>query len=168
MPLFIPASSNWTLLDTNGAPASSSTTWTYSSPVANVDVINLAGYKDVLLVARGVSASVSGNRCVRVSINNGSSFYSASGDYVGIDNNGVEANSAAFIFHGTATTAARSVAGVIQAIDSTGPKFAIGIGDLSGRDKLFVASTSPINAIRFENAGGGNLSAGSLWVFARR
>lgn len=92
----------------------------------------------------------------------------SAGDYVAVDNNGVEATTTALLFHATATASARSIAGRITGINSFGPKYGAGIGDLSGQNRLFVASNSPVNAIRFENAGGGNLTAGSLFVKARR
>lgn len=155
----------WTLVDQSGAAiAASGSTWTWSTNVAQVDVIGLARFNQLLIIARGVSASSSGVKLVRVSVDNGSTFYSSSGDYVSVDQNGVETATTAFAGHSTNTTSARSI--VMNLPNTRGAAKACFVDTASTTRQLFVASTSDINAIRFLNAAG-NLAAGSLYVMAR-
>ena len=135
---------------------------------ATVDFTGLTG-TDFLIVCRGVAQSVSGILQCRLSVNNGSSYYSTSGDYINISTAGVETN-AAFIgaFHITAATAARSGATYFPGVGvNGGVKAAISITASAGANNLFVASTSPVNAIRVLSSGGGNISGGTIYVFQR-
>lgn len=158
----------WTLLDAAGAAITTGSTWTYSVNVANVDVINLGGYTDLMVVARSMTSSISGNRQIVVSTNNGVSYFTTSGDYTTITDSGVEANGAALLIHDTASLSARSLVGTILGSGVTGgPKLGIGTGAGFNQKRLFIANTSPINAIRLLPGGGGNLTAGSLFVFGR-
>lgn len=138
---------------------------------ATVDFTGLAGYTDFLIVTRNVTKSSTGLTVLQVSVNNGSSFYTTSGDYVFVTNAGVESNNPYFAaFHVTNATAARS--GVIHlpaAGASGGPKTSIpvtvGTGSGDGH-RLFVASTSPINALRILGSAG-NINGGAIYVYAR-
>jgi len=143
-------------------------TWTFSAAAANVDVVGLGAYTDIQIVARGLSASVSGNRNIIVSVDNGATFFNTSGDYVSVTSAGVEAAASALLIHDTASTAARTFMGLIEGSGSSdGPKWGIGIGGTTNQHRLFVASTLPINAVRLVTSGGGNLTAGSLFVYVR-
>ena len=156
-------SSAWTLVDQTGAAASGSSTWTWSTNVANVDVTGLSSYNELLVIVRNVTSSVSGVRTILLSVDNGSSFYSASGNYVDVVVGGTDTALTQMFNHGTNSTAARSVIGYMSNLK--GP-IKVGINS-SGITRLFLASTSDVNAIRLTNQGGGNLLAGSLYVFAR-
>lgn len=159
---------SWSLVDQSGAPIASGTTWSHSVNVANVDVVGLGGYTDLLIVARGLVSSTSGNRNILVSTDNGSSFFSSSGDYVSLSDAGVETNAATMLIHDIATTSARSLLGSILGSGVTGgPKIGLGPGSGGNRQRLFVADTDPISALRLVPGGGGNLTAGDLYVFAR-
>lgn len=155
-------SAAWTLLDQTGAAAVGSSTWAFSVNVANVDVIGLAPWNELLVIARSITASVSGTRAIQASINNGSTFYSASGDYSIIGADGAGTNSTTWLGHSTATTAARNIIGNIKNLKGA-EKEAVD----SGNTRIFLASTSDINAIRLTNSAGGNLTGGSLYVYAR-
>lgn len=158
-------SGSYTLVNQAGAPITSGATWTWSANVPNVDVVGLGAYKDFLIVCRGVSASVNGLRCIQVSTNNGASFFSTSGDYVQVTTTGTETAGTFLALHATFATAARTFTAELSGFGvSGGPKMA---RSSSGEDRLFVASTSPVNALRFTNSAGGNLTAGSLFVYAR-
>lgn len=137
--------------------------WTWSTNVANVDFTSLGSYDELIVIVRGVSASASGTRLVRVSTDNGATFYSTSGDYITMDNNGVETNSTGFP-HSTATTAARSM--VVHIRNTKG---AVKSAILTAQSPvgLFVGSASDINAVRVTNTAGGNLTAGSAWIYGR-
>lgn len=152
----------WQLIDQNGA-ATASPTWAWSTNVTGVNVINLSAYNELLIVARGITLSSSGQRTILASVNNGSSFYSASGDYYRTDSDGLETASTAILTHNTGTTAARNVIGHILNL-----KGAVNTGlSFAGESRIFVASTSDINAIRLTNNAGANMTAGTLYVYAR-
>lgn len=135
---------------------------------ADVDFTGLAGATDIMLICRSVTKAASGSLAFRVSVDNGSTFYSTSGDYVALADVGTEGNSTAMgVFHATDASAARSgVAAIYGANVSGAPKTGenITVGTFA---RLFVASTSPINAVRVYSTGGGNLTGGAIYCFAR-
>lgn len=163
---YIPA---WQLA---GAGHTSTGVWDQSvdGSQADVDFTGLAGAQDILVLAKAITKATTGRLICRVSVNNGSTFYSTSGDYVGVDNAGVETSfTTGGELHETNATAARS--GVLQI---TGANVNGGIKLLenplvtnNSRVVLFVASTSPINAVRIYGSGGGNLTGGVIYCFAR-
>jgi hypothetical protein len=154
----------WTLVDQSGA-ATTGSTWTFSTNVASVNVTGLGSYNELLIIARSVTASVSGIRQILASVDGGTTFFSSSGNYVRPQSNGTESNAAAMMATTTNSTTALTVLGTVsnlkgpikRVFNNTG-----GIGEV-----LFVASTSDINAIQLINSAGGNLTGGSLYVFAR-
>jgi hypothetical protein len=170
-------------VDSRSGPGTGSAGWTLlstasvSAAVANVDFTGLAGYSDYLIVCRGVTQSVSGVIGLRVSVNNGSSFYSTTSDYTFINSTGIEAGNAFYAgFHSVNTTAARSGmiylpgSGAAGAVRVSIP-FTVGSSTTDG-GRLFVASTSPINALRVISSGGGNLgpnggTPGTIYLLAR-
>jgi hypothetical protein len=155
----------WTLVDQSGAPAGGASTWTWSTNVTEVDVVGLGAYNELILMAVGVSAASSGNRMFLASVNNGSSFYTGSGDYVAIGPTGASTADVNLATHTTPATAARTV--LAQVVNMKGAVKFVTINQTGFTQKLFVASASDINAIRLTNSAGGNLLAGSLYVFAR-
>lgn len=136
-----------------------------SSPIANVDFTDLDGYTDVIVILRGIGQTSSGVLLTRVSTDNGATFYSASGNYITIDNVGVTANSTAASSHGSDTTAARWLVTRFTGINVSGsPKecWSNSIGE-----RLFVASTDPVNAIRV-TCTGTTMTGGSIVVVGRK
>lgn len=138
--------------------------WTWSTNVTQVDFTGLGSYNEVLFIARGVTTASSGVRQLQVSVDGGSTFYSASGDYKHLDNVGVENNGTAFN-HSTSSTAARTL--VVQIKNMKGAVKLAVCHSSTGIQSLFTASASDINALRFSNSAGGNLTAGSAIVLAR-
>lgn len=157
------ANPQWASAAGAGAPWSLAGSWTYSTNVASVDLTGLAGANEILVVARLITLSSSGFRSVWLSVDNGSSFYTASGDYVTAASDGTETNTTSAGSHGTAATAARTT---IVHIQNAGLGGAIKRCLSNGFDRLFVASTSPVNAVRV-GATAGNMTAGSAYVFTR-
>lgn len=157
----------WTMLDATGAPITSGAAWTYSTPVANVDLIGLAAYTDLLVIAQGVSASISGVRQLLASTNNGSTFYSTSGNYLSIAADGISVNVASWGNENTNSTAARTVTyHIIGANILNAPKMCTFSGSTAPR--LFVAdNANNVDALRINNSGGGNLTAGTIYLFGR-
>lgn len=155
----------WSLLDQSGGVITSGTTWTYSSAVANVDVVGLASYSEILIIARDVTVSSSGVRIIRASTDNGSSFYATNGNYRYINPSGVESDSSVLASHDTNSALARSLFAHLK--NTAGPiKACTSSATATGIDRIFVASADRINAIRFANTAG-NLTGGNLYVFGR-
>ncbi len=160
--------SAWSLIDQSGNPITSGTTWTWSSNVSTVDVINLTNYTDILVVSRALTTSVATLRCIQVSTDNGATFFSASGDYVGITDTGLESNQASMITHQSVTGSARTLIGHIYGLALPGPRVGIGTGPGNEGRRLFVINNLPINAIRLTTLGPvTTFTAGNLRVYAR-
>lgn len=142
--------------------------WTYSVAVPNVDFTGLGDYNELLFFMRGVSASSSGLRRVLFSVDGGSSFYNTSGDYERISNAGASVNENEISLHGTDSSAARSGAAHILNNLSGAPKAIHRINRENSLNLMFfIASPDVVNAIRFDNNAGGNLTAGTAFLFGR-
>lgn len=142
--------------------------WTYAADIANVDITGLASYNELVIIGRGLTASVSGVRRIQVSTDNGSSFYSGATDYLGVNASGAESNAAtpSIGFHDTNSGAARSV--WVHLRNTKGAtKWASGLAASPGGHIVFVGSSSDINAIRLNSHNGGNIQAGTLLVYGR-
>jgi hypothetical protein len=153
--------------DGGGGAAGAWTTvgsWTWSAIVPQVDFTGLGGFSELLVIGRGITASVSGTRMVQVSVNNGSTFYSSSGDYITIDAAGNE-NSGIGFAHSTSSTGARSI--TVHIVNTKGALKLADMHNNTGIRSLFVGSPSDINAIRVSNSTGGNFTAGSVILLAR-
>lgn len=132
---------------------------------ANIIFTGLGSFNELLIVARGLTNGTSGTRAVRVSVDNGSTFFTTSGDYVSVDNAGVEANVTVFATHATSSTAARSL--IAHITNMKGAVKHCLHHNTTDIMRLFVASSSDINAVNVFNAGGGNMTAGTVRVYAR-
>src|SRR5689334_19528208 len=62
------------------------------SGVNHVDFTGLSAYSEIMVFIRQMTFGSSDQPIIRVSSDNGSTFYSGSGDYVTVDTNGVEGN----------------------------------------------------------------------------
>lgn len=134
---------------------------------ANVDFTGLGGFSELLVIARLVTASVSGQRVLQVSDDNGASFYAASGNYITVSSAGVEtASTVGGVFHTTASTLARS-GWVSLDLNSGTVAPPIFRHSAAFETRFFVASTNIINAVRVNNFGGGNLTGGKIYLFGR-
>lgn len=131
---------------------------------ANIDFTGLGSFNELLVIGRGLTCGTTGVRQCLVSVDNGSSFYSASGDYKIVDSVGAETNGTGFN-HSTNSTAARTIALHIRNLK--GVEKSAHIHNSVGLTTLFIASSSDINAIRVNNSGGGNITAGTVRVYAR-
>ncbi len=147
----------------SGAAWTLAGSWTYSVDVANVDITGLGSYNELLIVLHNSTASLSGTRRIRVSTDNGATFHSTAGDYIEVAASGVQLSSSHFQ-NDTANTTAR---GLVLHIVNTKGAIKAAIGTSNGSNGFFVGSANDINAIRLYNSAGGNLTGGSLYVFAR-
>lgn len=136
---------------------------TISSPLANVDIAGLSG-SEIMVFCKSVTTSVSGFLGAYLSVNNGSSFYTASGNYAYLDTNNAEVANIFAIGAPTSVSYARDIFGIIYAADSNNPKYIHNGG--SSLNRIFLASTSPINAIRIASTSG-NLTGGDIYVYTR-
>ena len=154
----------WTLAGT-GQTATGVYDFAVDGAKVNIDFAGLGSYNELLVIARGLTNGTSGNRVLRVSVNGGASFYSASGDYVSVSSTGVENADTVIAAHSTASTAARTL--IAHIANTKGAvKFCYNYNS-SDIFRLFVASTSDIDAIRVTNSAGGNMTAGTVRVYAR-
>lgn len=140
--------------------------WTFSTNVAQVDFTGLSAYSDILVLARLITRASSTVNALRVSTDNGSTFYAGATDYQSIDSSGVE--TAANLFGMNITNATLGRSGIIQisAFNVNGAPKVI-FSDNRALSGMFVGSTSPLNAIRILPLAGGNITGGNIYVFGR-
>lgn len=134
-----------------------------SAPAANFDFTGLGSYNELLIHLVGVGASGAGAaRVIRVSVDNGSTFYSASGDYLKLSAAG--------------TTTSQGSAGFTTPASSAAQWFSLQIRNMKGAKKLclseqgnvlFDASASDINAVRVTSNSADTLNSGTIYVYAR-
>lgn len=166
-----PSGGGWALagscMDT-GTTATGS--WDFTSNVTQVRFNNLGGYKELLIITKQITKGTSGTTQFQYSVDNGSTFLSGTGDYTSITEAGVEATATAISMHGTSATAARSTMVTIFNWDATN-----GISRIMFRNSLSLLtnptyrldSTSAADAIRIFPSGGGNITGGSIRIYAR-
>lgn len=131
---------------------------------ADTDV-DVTGYTDILIIGLNLTTSASGVRQIALSVDGGATFYTTTGDYALFSDNGALTNTTGIIGHGTASSAARTIAGDILGINMSGiPKLSREIG--AGRQRLFLASEDPITDIRLFSSAG-TISGGRLIVLGR-
>jgi len=131
---------------------------------ANIDFAGLGSFNELLVHARGLTDGTTGVRVLRVSVDGGATFFATAGDYVNVSTAGVESNTTGFA-HGTNSTAARTL--IVHIRNMKGAAKSAQLNNDVGPNTLFVASASDIDAIRVTNTGGGNITAGTVRVYAR-
>lgn len=148
----------WTLIGSNSPSTSAAVTFT-----------GLAGYTDLMVYAAGVACSVSGTILLQCSTNNGSSYYSASGDYLAIDSAGTTVNTVGASFWSTNSTSARYGLVMVRGINVTGaPKMMWAENVTSTMLRPFVAdNANDVDAIQLVPSGGGTMSGGTIYLWGR-
>jgi hypothetical protein len=155
-----------------GTAWSLAATWSWSTNTTSVPFTGLAGANDIMVIVRGMVHSVSGAARLQVSTDNGTTYFSTSGNYVGIVNDtGLETNDNGPTFWNTATTSARSGSITIFGANATGgPRLMVVPNKTFSTQfsqELFVGDNAhAINAIRVVPSSG-NFTAGSIYVFTR-
>lgn len=144
-------------------------TWNYGgTPVDKVDFVDLDEYSELIVRVRNMTLSSADQRLVRCSVDNGTTFFSANGDYTAIDADGVEdpVGFSGFALHSTASAAARS--GTLSMIGINCPERMIQrVTRYNTHELLFTGSAAPINAIRVLG-GAANITGGSITLLGRR
>lgn len=149
-----------------GAWTLASTT-TIGSPVTEVDVTGLGTPTEIMVVLDAVTTSVSGQRQLLLSVDNGATFFTASGDYITTATNGTPSNATAIPVAGNASAGARTGGIQIFACDTAATaKRYTGNGSAT-LEGLFKGSASQIDAIRVTNSVASNLTGGTIYVFTR-
>jgi hypothetical protein len=162
------AGTTWALA---GAGQTATGVWDFSVDGAKstLNFTGLSGFTELMIICRNVSMSVAGLPFVRVSTNNGSSYFSTSGDYVAVSTGGVESNS------GTSAgltdfgrTAASTWGVTLSAANTSAPKLIQSHNRPPGSGNVyFVGSTSAINAWQMGTTGGGTFNGGKCYSLAR-
>lgn len=135
---------------------------------ADIDFVGLAAFTEVMIIARGLVAANSGQRMVQVSVDNGAAYDATAANYKTVSTTGVEASTGlspgGIAYHNTASTSARTL--VANIINLRG---AAKLCKFQGSDThiLYVGSSSDINAIRVKNSAAGNITAGTVHIYAR-
>jgi hypothetical protein len=132
---------------------------------ANEDFTNLGDYTEIVALIVAVTLSVSGRVNARVSIDNGANFLSSSGDYKSIDGAGASSDINAIYPYATNATAARNGRLHIYPWNATVPKIVENQHTSYFFDRVDTANA--LNAIRFFNLAGGNLTGGTIHILGR-
>lgn len=137
------------------------------SGVSSVDFINLAAYTDIRVIVRGITFGSNSKAQLRVSTDNGSTFKSASGDYMAVSGAGVETSATESDFYDTTATAARSSEMLLLGINmTTAPKSTrVTFFNTDGEGLRLIPTTSAVNAIRV--FAGVNFTGGTIYVMGR-
>lgn len=143
--------------------------WVWATNVSAVNFTGLAGASEILVVAYGVAVSASGAAMIQVSTNNGSSYYTTSGDYLAIDSAGTSVNTIGATLWGTNSVAARFGQVLLHNPDAIGvPKMMNSFLPSTTPLRIFIADLwNDIDALRVVGSAGGNITAGRLYVYVK-
>lgn len=137
-----------------------------SSAKASIAVTNLGSWNELLVKIKDITASTSSFRVIQLSVDNGANYYSGASDYDYIIADGRNFPAAYITLHEAASAAARS--GTTHILNNNdGVAKAIQNYNRAGVAIGFDKSTSPINAIRFKNYTGGNVTGGRFTLLGR-
>ena len=138
---------------------------------ASADFIGLAGANEIMVVAEDVTKQTTGLLNLHLSVDNGATYRSTSGDYEQIIEDGtVVVSVAAANLHVTNATAARNGAAIVHAANLSGVLKVIEALNRAtdNRVRYFLQSTDPVNACQVKGSGGGNLTGGKIYCLVRR
>lgn len=135
----------------------------------NEDFTGLGSYHDLILIAEGVTQNAMGYLSIRFSTDNGSTFYSTSGNYKTVTGSGDKSatgDTEIRIIDNTASAARTGIAEMF-ALNVNGGSKLVKMENAQGRKALFLGSTSPVNAVRLFSTSGNTLPAGTVYLFGR-
>ena len=140
------------------------------SGVNHVDFTGLSAYSEIYVFVKGVTFGSADVVAVRVSSDNGLTFYSTNGDYVNVATSGAESNStlSAGLWTPTATAARTGIAD-IQAFNLAQfhPVTYPNRTDAAGAPLGYINQAVALNAIRVLAAAGNNFTGGAIYIFGR-
>ena len=138
------------------------TTRTIAAGTISEDITDLGDYDDLLVFLDNSTASTSQQRIMRVSVDNGVSFFSTSGDYQIIAASGSISNQS-FMAGSSATSAARSAAWLlINKNSAEDPKLV-----QANSNYFFIRTASAIDAIQIRSGTVGTIDSGTIYVFGK-
>ena len=136
-----------------------------SGPTAvPIQFTGLSGANEIIVVFHAVTGAT-GGRQVQVSVDNGSSYYTSSGDYISYDAAGIASNRTNLTAIADSGAARTLFCHILNAGLDGVPKLAF--SGVTGSPALFLASTAPVTAVQANNNAGGNLTGGSIYVLTR-
>lgn len=172
-----PLSSDVTLDATGGGGGNYSSIFNqdFSSSPASVIPIDVTGYSDILIIGYDLVHANSVRRGLQVSVNNGVSYYSTSGNYAYLEQAGTRVNEAYIPGHSTASASARTIINqILNGNVGLLPKVGFQFG--GAIPQMFLGSSSPITHIRVFGGNSdatigtpnvGNFTSGVLQVLGR-
>lgn len=141
--------------------------WTYATPVPNIEFTGLSSYGDVRVLLRNTTLSGVGLRALQVSINNGAPYLTTTADYIRANSDGSEVGGDSIIFSDTQTTATRDGDMEINMFNLRGPpKIAQCLTYLTVRTTI-IPTPERLKAIRIVNNAGYNFTGGNIYVYGR-
>lgn len=150
------AGASWTLIEARACTGN-----------ANEDFINLSAYSEILVICSLITKSAAGIITCQLSTDNGGTFLTASGDYQSFNTagSGALSNQTSINVHSTSSTAARSGYTMIQAFNKSST-FKVA-WNTSALPEYLIPNTTAFNALRISSNGGGNLTAGTIYLLGR-
>lgn len=152
-----------------GGGYSSPGVWDHAADgnAANVNFTGLKGAKEILIIGEDVTKSVSGQIGMRLSVDNGSTYLSTSGDYKSNAADGTTSNLTYMVLHTGNATAARSFMAKVEAANVNGAPKHVNRINLESPIK-FAGSTDDVDAVRIYPDAGGNLTGGKIYCLVRK
>lgn len=146
-------------------------TWTYSSAVSSVE-FDVTGYTDIIVTAQAVDPSGVARCALQVSSDAGATWFTTSGDYKYINNNGVTFNDVAIALYESYSNDPRSASLQMFAID-TGSLCKVALGSLAPTfTAWFDGAATAINRIRLvmltSAPANVNFAGGTIQVLGRQ
>lgn len=138
---------------------------TIAAPTAGVILTLPPLANEVWFSATNLTASAANFRVGELSVDNGATYYTASGDYQFQALSAGPSNNVAAFVGGSSSAAARHMSGLILAPRQNGT-IKVCPAYIGGDTRIFVASTLPVTNIRIRNLTG-NLTGGRITFYAR-
>lgn len=132
---------------------------------ASVDFIGLAGYSEIMVFIKQVTATGACIRQCLVSTDNGSTFKNASGDYINVDTNGAESNGTVLSMSNANNATAQSAWLTIKNFNLTSPKL-VEAGFAGTNLVAYIPVASALNAVRVRPHTN-SFNGGTIYIFGR-
>ncbi len=154
----IPGSASWTLISSSSP-----------SGVNNVAFTGLAGYGEIRVLVRLMTFASNDETVCQVSIDNGATYLTSSGDYIGVSGLGGESNKSNLEFYAaTNTTPGRSGEILIEGFNLTDPK--VVRSNFFSTDSVnlrIIPTANALSALKVLSASANNFTGGTIYVFGR-
>lgn len=161
--------SNGTTWDAYSPTAAASGAWTLitslAASAASHDFTGLAGYSEIMVMIKQVTATGACIRQLLVSIDNGANFLNASGDYLNVASTGAESNGTVISFSNSNNSTAQTSTVTIKGFNLTSPKNwenSLPTADLNG----YIPTANALNAVRVR-ASSNAFNGGTIYIFGR-